>query len=316
MILGADFGLKEVMQMVRQLAPLSSSALILGETGTGKEVIAGAIHNLSPRREKPFIKVNCGAIPNTLMDSELFGHEKGAFTGAISQKRGRFERAHGGTIFLDEIGELSAEAQVRLLRVLQEKKIERVGGTDTIDVNIRIIAATHRDLPEMVKAGKFREDLYFRLKVFPIEIPPLRDRNGDIPALVQHIIQLKAREMKLGSIPAIKNGAIEKLMTYAWPGNVRELENIVERALIIRKNDVIEFPDFEIKEIRSPKTTLPLHNQDTFELDNIEAEHIRKVLKMTNGKIEGKEGAAELLKVNPATLRNRMRKLGIEFGRK
>ncbi len=306
MILGADFGLKEVMQMVRQLAPLSSSALILGETGTGKEVIAGAIHNLSPRREKPFIKVNCGAIPNTLMDSELFGHEKGAFTGAISQKRGRFERAHGGTIFLDEIGELSAEAQVRLLRVLQEKKIERVGGTDTIDVNIRIIAATHRDLPEMVKAGKFREDLYFRLKVFPIEIPPLRDRSGDIPALVQHIIQLKAREMKLGSIPAIKNGAIEKLMTYAWPGNVRELENIVERALIIRKNDVIEFPDFEIKEIRSPKTTLPLHNQDTFELDNIVAEHIRKVLKMTNGKIEGKEGAAELLKVNPATLRNRM----------
>ncbi|MEJ2041163.1 MAG: sigma 54-interacting transcriptional regulator, partial [Desulfosarcinaceae bacterium] len=185
-VVGGELGLKRVMEMVRQVAPLQSPVLLLGETGVGKEVVANAIHYLSPRNHGPFIRVNCGAIPQTLMDSELFGHEKGAFTGALTQKRGRFERAHGGTIFLDEIGELSQEAQVRLLRVIQEKEIERVGGGDTIRDNIRIIAATHRDLEKMLADGRFREDLYYRLRVFPIPIPPLRQRPEDIPALLQH----------------------------------------------------------------------------------------------------------------------------------
>ncbi|MCP4692228.1 MAG: sigma-54-dependent Fis family transcriptional regulator, partial [Desulfobacterales bacterium] len=194
-------GLKGVMELVRQVAPLKSPVLLTGETGTGKEVIAGGIHNASRRGDAPFIKVNCGAIPSALMDSELFGHEKGAFTGAISRKRGRFERSHGGTIFLDEIGELPLEAQVRLLRVLQEKEIERVGGSGPIKVDIRVIAATHRDLEAMVQKGEFREDLYFRLKVFPISIPPLRDRMDDIPTLAQYFMQKKSHEMGLGGIP-------------------------------------------------------------------------------------------------------------------
>ncbi len=198
-VIGADFGLKSVMDLVRQVAPLDSPVLLLGETGSGKEVIANAIHKASLRRQAPFIKVNCGAIPPTLMDSELFGHEKGAFTGALSQKRGRIERANTGTLFLDEIGELSLEAQVRLLRVLQEKEIERVGGSGPIAVDIRIIAATHRNLEKMMRIGAFREDLYFRLRVFPIAIPPLRSRMMDLPALVQYFIQKKTREMKRSS---------------------------------------------------------------------------------------------------------------------
>ncbi|OPY66330.1 MAG: Formate hydrogenlyase transcriptional activator [Syntrophorhabdaceae bacterium PtaU1.Bin034] len=193
-IVGSNYGLRHVMELSRQIAPLLSPVLLLGETGTGKEVIANAIHNLSPRRTGPLIKVNCGAIPESLMDSELFGHEKGAFTGALFQKRGRFERAHTGTIFLDEIGELTPGAQVRLLRVIQEKKIERVGGTEEIPLDIRIIAATHRDLESMMREGRFREDLYFRLRVFPIIIPPLRERLGDIPGLVQHFMTKRARE--------------------------------------------------------------------------------------------------------------------------
>ena len=234
-IIGADFGLKGVMQMVYQVAPLDSPVLLLGETGTGKELIAANIHNLSPRCDGPLIRVNCGAIPDPLIDSELFGYEKGAFTGAIKRKRGYFERAHGGTIFLDEIGELPLNAQVRLLRVLQEKKIDRVGGTDTVDVDIRIIAATHRNLESMVSKELFREDLYFRLKVFPITIPPLRDRTIDIPALVQHFFQKKTREMKLRTVPVLARGEIRRLMAYEWPGNVRELENAVERALILNR---------------------------------------------------------------------------------
>ena len=194
-IIGSDFGLKTVMEMVRQVAPLDSPVLLLGETGTGKEVIANAIHYSSPRKDGPFIKVNCGAIPETLLDSELFGHEKGAFTGAISQKRGRFERADKGTIFLDEIGELPLQAQVRLLSVLQTREIERVGGTSPIPVDIRIISATHRDLEEMIASRRFREDLWFRLNVFPITIPPLRQRREDIPALLHHLMERKSREL-------------------------------------------------------------------------------------------------------------------------
>jgi transcriptional regulator with GAF, ATPase, and Fis domain len=323
-IIGADFGLRGVMEMVRQVAPLTSPVMLLGETGTGKEVIAGAIHNLSPRKDEPFITVNCGAIPETLIDSELFGHEKGAFTGAISRKRGRFERAHGGTIFLDEVGELQLDAQVRLLRVLQEKEIERVGGTEPIKVDIRVIAATNRDLETMIRDGKFREDLYFRLEVFPIDIPPLRDRKGDIPLLVQHFAQKKSREMGLGDMPTLTSGSLDRLMAYHWPGNIRELENAVERALIVSKGGILAFddihvalkPEHEYDSVAGPRTHPDLKDPDSLELDLIVSRHIRHVLELTGGKVGGDDGAAKVLKINPSTLRKRMRKLGIPFGRK
>ncbi len=324
-IIGADFGLRGVMEMVRQVAPLSSPIVLLGETGTGKEVIAGAIHNLSQRKDGPIIKVNCGAIPESLMDSELFGHEKGAFTGALSRKRGRFERANGGTIFLDEVGELQPEAQVRLLRVLQDKEIERVGGNEPVKVDIRVIAATHRDLEAMIRDGKFREDLYFRLKVFPIIIPPLRERKTDISSLVHHFMQKKSREMGLPGFPTLAPGALERLTAYHWPGNVRELENAVERELILSRGMPLAFNDLKVKlkpELRfehrhrvGPESQ-PGLEEDSLALDTIMSEHIRRVLKMTSGRVGGRQGAAHLLKINPSTLRKRMRKLEIPFGRK
>jgi transcriptional regulator with GAF, ATPase, and Fis domain len=318
-VVGAGVGLRDIMEMVHQVAPLDSPVLLLGETGVGKEVLANAIHNLSTRRNGPFIRVNCGAIPNTLMDSELFGHEKGAFTGALARKRGRFERADGGTIFLDEIGELPLEAQVRLLRVLQDKTIERVGGTDTIRVNIRIIAATHRNLEKMLAEGTFREDLYFRLRVFPIVIPPLRRRTEDIPALVAHFIARKAREMKMSAPPELAPGALERLMRYPWPGNARELENAVERVLIVSRgaplnfNDILPEPD--AASAGEPKGN-GLGNDVPLALDALVARHIQAVLGRCGGRIEGERGAARLLRVNPSTLRKRMRKLGIAYGKK
>jgi transcriptional regulator with GAF, ATPase, and Fis domain len=315
-IIGADFGLQDVMDMVRQVAPLPSPVLLLGETGTGKEVIANAIHQTSLCKEGPFIKVNCGAIPDTLLDSELFGHEKGAFTGALNQKRGRFERAHGGTIFLDEIGELPSEAQIRLLRVLQEKEIERVGGTRPIQVDIRVIAATHRDLQAMIAEGRFREDLYFRLKVFPIAIPPLRERISDIPALVQYFIREKSRDMKLTGIPILAPGAIDRLMAYHWPGNVRELENAVERALILCHGKPLTFFDLQASGVQDTRHIPVVSENESLNLDEAMARHIRRVLEMTGGRVEGERGAAKLLGINPNTLRNRMRKLRISFGRK
>ncbi len=314
-IIGADFGLKNVMDKVRSVASLASPVLLLGETGVGKEIIAGAIHNASLRRDGPFIKVNCGAIPESLMDSELFGHEKGAFTGAISQKRGRFERAHGGTIFLDEIGELPLEAQVRLLRVLQDMEIERVGGTEPIKVDIRVIAATHRDLNAMIREGKFREDLYFRLQVFPIDIPPLRERSGDIPGLVQHFIQKKSRDLKLPAIPALAPTAYDQLLAHHWPGNVRELENAVERVIILNREGPLSFPDLGPQEETKEVGVYIPDTPESCNLDQVTANHIRKVLMNTNGRVEGNNGAAELLGINPGTLRHRMRKLGISFGR-
>jgi len=223
-IVGEDFGLKGVMEMVREVAPMDSPVLLQGETGVGKEIFADAIHTLSHRNDKPFIAVNCGAIPETLIDSELFGHEKGSFTGASALKRGCFERADGGTIFLDEVAELPPQAQVRMLRVLQNKKITRVGGSDQIKIDIRIITATHQNLQDMVKNGQFRADLWFRLHVFPIMIPPLRDRKEDIPALVNQFIIRKAKELKISTPPRIPPGAMESLKAYSWPGNVRELE--------------------------------------------------------------------------------------------
>ncbi|THB76449.1 MAG: AAA family ATPase [Desulfobulbaceae bacterium] len=313
-LVGARFGLREITRMINQVAKLDSPVLLLGETGTGKDVIANGIHYSSSRNNGPFVSVNCGGIPESLMDSELFGHEKGAFTGALSKKRGRFERAHGGTIFLDEIGELPLQAQTRLLRVLQNKEIERVGGVDTISLDIRVIAATNRDLAEMVRNGQFREDLWFRLNIFPIVVPPLRERTVDIPALIQHFISLKAKELKLGSIPVIAPGAIESLMHYRWPGNVRELQNVVERALILKPEGPITFEHLGVSE--RPITHSPDYSDpEPLLLDEVTARHIKRVLGMTKGKVNGSDGAAAMLGINPSTLRNRMKKLGIPYGR-
>jgi transcriptional regulator with GAF, ATPase, and Fis domain len=313
-IIGANFGLKDVMFKVQQVAALDSPVLLLGETGTGKDVIANAIHYSSPRSNGPFVSVNCGAIPDTLIDSELFGHEKGAFTGALAQKRGRFERANKGTIFLDEIGELPPQAQVRLLKVLQSREIERVGGVKTITLDIRIVAATNRNLEEMVKLHQFREDLWFRLNVFPIWIPPLRERQSDIPALVQHFISLKSRELKLPAIPPLSPGCIDPLMEYHWPGNVRELENVIERALILNPSGPLTFEHLNLG--RHPKTMEAIgESTETDNLDQAISRHIRRVLKKTNDKVHGPDGAAAILGINPSTLRNRMKKLGIEYGR-
>ena len=312
-IVGADFGLREVMQKVRQVAPTESPVLLTGETGVGKDVIANAIHLGSPRRDGPFIPVNCGAIPESLLDSELFGHEKGAFTGALSRKRGRFERADAGTILLDEIGEMPLEAQVRLLRVLQHREIERVGGTERIPVDIRIIAASNQDLDAMVRSGRFREDLWFRLNVFPIVVPPLRDRSSDIPALVQHLIERKAGELKIGDTPELAPGAIDDLMAYDWPGNVRELENLVERAMILHREEPLRFDDLGTSLPGKSAAAPPATGEEPLELDAVIARHITQVLSVTGGKIHGPGGAGELLGVNPNTLRYKMRKLGIPF---
>jgi transcriptional regulator with GAF, ATPase, and Fis domain len=314
-IIGADFGLKPVMQMVRQVASLDSPVLLLGETGVGKDVIAHAIHASSGRRDGPFIPVNCGAIPDSLIDSELFGHEKGAFTGALARKRGRFERAHGGTIFLDEIGELPPQAQVRLLRVLQERAIERVGGDRTIPVDIRILAATHRDLPGMVDASTFREDLWFRLNVFPITLPPLRQRTVDVPALVTHFVRRKARQQRLRAIPELAPGAMEQLMGYRWPGNIRELENVVERALILDPRGPLTF-DGLVQGDRPAPALIAGAPDTALTLDEAMAAHIRAVLADVGGRVHGAGGAADRLGLKPSTLRSRMDKLGIEYGRR
>ena len=331
-VIGADFGLKDVMRMVEQVSVLDSPVLLLGETGAGKGLIADAIHNASARRERPLVKVNCGAIPESLLDSELFGHEKGAFTGALSTKRGRFERADGGTIFLDEIGELPPQAQVRLLHVLQHREVERVGGTEAIPVDIRIISATHRNLEAMMRSGRFREDLWFRLNVFPIMIPPLRRRKEDIPALTHYFLEKKAIEMKLEDKPVLAPGALDRLMAYDWPGNVRELENIVERALIREKGRAITFSELYLPgsdEEASAHAAMDLtqgldgldgRGDDEVEapdlsLDELNRRHIRHVLEKAGGRVNGPGGAAERLGIHPNTLRKRMSKLGIPFGR-
>lgn len=314
-VIGEDFGLKEVMEMVREVAPLDSPVLLQGETGVGKEIIANAIHSLSRRKNGPFIQVNCGAIPETLIDSELFGHEKGAFTGAISQKRGCFERADGGTIFLDEVGELPLQAQVRMLRVLQDKNIHRVGGTSQIKVDIRIIAATHQNLHEMVKRRLFRDDLWFRLNVFPIAIPPLRDRKEDIPALVDHFVEKKSKELQMPLLPKLAPGAMAPLMAYAWPGNVRELENVIERALILSKGRPLTFDHIVWPDDNEEHGRLIVRKDDFSNLDDAVSKHIQQALEMTRGKIHGSAGAAQLLGINPSTLRHRMRKLRIPHGR-
>ena len=318
-IIGKEGGLRETMDLVAQVAPMESPVLVLGETGSGKEVVADAIHEMSGRKDGPLIKVNCGGIPENLIDSELFGHEKGAFTGAISQKRGRFERAVGGTIFLDEIGELPPQAQVRLLRVLQNREIERVGGTRSIPVDIRVLAATNRDLEAMVRAGEFREDLFFRLNVFPIVVPPLRDRKEDISPLVHYFIEKKSKDMRLPETPKPAPGAVFFLESYDWPGNVREVENLIERALIRRRGSKDDAPlrfDNIFVSLRDDPSQEPGGGDDVlWTLDELNARHIRKVLKTTRGKISGNGGGAHILGVNASTLRSKMKKLGIPFGR-
>lgn len=316
-IIGAGLGLRHVMEMVDQVAKLDSPVLLLGETGVGKGIIANAIHYASSRKNGPFVGVNCGAVPDTLFDSELFGHEKGAFTGAVAQKKGRFERAEKGTIFLDEIGELPPQAQIRLLHVFQEKTIERVGGTAAIPVDVRIISATHRNLPEMIKNNQFREDLWFRLNVFPIHIPPLRQRKEDIPVLAHYFIEKKSMELKLYERPKLAAFAINRLTAYDWPGNVRELENIVERSLIQYKKGELDFADLITNSTPAPQLTATAATSDEFiGLDEFTAQHIQQALQLANGKINGQGGAAELLHIHPNTLRKKMDKLKIPYKRK
>jgi len=314
-VIGAETGLRDVMGKVAQVAHLKNTILILGETGAGKEVIANAIHRYSPRRNEPFIKVNCGAIPENLIDSELFGHEKGAFTGAVRQNRGRFERADRGTIFLDEIGELPPWAQIRLLRVLQTREIERIGGSPPIKLDIRVIAATHRDLRKMVNEGRFREDLWFRINAFPIHIPPLRKRLSDIPQLVSHFVNKKAKELGIQEIKEITSDNVRHLSSHHWPGNVRELENVIERALIQHRHGPLLFHRL-IEKNGDNGVSITLQRQPCpLTLDEMNKNYIEEVLALTNGKVNGKNGAAEILGLHPNTLRNRMKNLGICFGR-
>jgi DNA-binding NtrC family response regulator len=306
-LLGASPLVERVRERIAQVAPTDSTVLIQGETGTGKELVARAIHEQSPRREQPLIKVNCAALPRELVESELFGHEKGAFTGALQQRRGRFELAHGGSLFLDEVGELPAEAQAKLLRVMQEHEFERVGGTRTLRVDVRVIAATNRDLKAEAGAGRFRADLYFRLGVFPITLPALRERRDDIPLLLEHFAGKTARRLGrayMGIAPAF----LERARAYGWPGNVRELQNVVERALIMSPGGLL---DSDEPAPLSPAAASGLPSSDSATLQDIERAHIRRVLDDTRWRIEGAEGAARILGINPSTLRGRMRKLGI-----
>ncbi|MCP4752689.1 MAG: sigma-54-dependent Fis family transcriptional regulator [Proteobacteria bacterium] len=315
-VIGHDFGLRNVMNLVRHVAPLDSPVLLLGETGAGKELIASAIHNASSRADGPLIRVNCGAIPESVVDSELFGHEKGAFTGAISQRHGRFERADQGTIFLDEIGELKPDIQVKLLRVLQNGEIERVGGSKQIHLDVRIIAATHRNLESMISEDKFREDLWFRINVFPVVIPPLRARTEDIPALVDHFIEKKSKELKIYPAPSPGDRAIDRLMDYHWPGNVRELENVIERELILSDGRFLTFNEFAMSS-RSKRISDPDPPSDgPILLDDVIGTHIRRIVEKTQGRINGPKGAAKILGVHPNTLRNRMNRMGIPYRRK
>ena len=303
-IVGESAALKRVLSQVETVAPTDSSVLILGETGTGKEVIARAIHDLSPRRERTFVKVNCAAIPTGLLESELFGHEKGAFTGAIAQKVGRFELAHHGTLFLDEVGDIPLELQPKLLRVLQEKEFERLGSTRTQRVDVRVVAATNRDLTQMVEDRLFRSDLYYRLNVFPIVVPPLRERTEDIPLLVRYFAQKHARGMdrRIESIPSEE---MEALTRYSWPGNVRELENLIERAVILSRGPTLHVP------LPEERLSGEAPAAAVVTLEAAEREHILRALRDTNWVIAGPQGAAARLGMKRTTLQSRMAKLGI-----
>ena len=305
-IVGESPALRTALQLVSVVAPTDSTVLIQGETGTGKELIARAIHNLSGRRERAFVKLNCAAIPLGLLESELFGHERGAFTGAIAQKTGRFELAHQGTLFLDEVGDIPLELQAKLLRVLQEKEFERLGSNRTHKVDVRLVAATHRDLGTMTRQTTFREDLYYRLKVFPINVPPLRQRTEDIPKLVWHFVELYARRMNR-SIDAIPEETMDALVRYRWPGNVRELQNFIERAVILSPHTVLRAPTAELESVGvSDEHALPLAG-----LEEVQRDHIVRALQASNWIVGGRNGAAERLGMKRTTLLYRMRRFRI-----
>jgi formate hydrogenlyase transcriptional activator len=303
-IIGNSAALEAVLEQVEQVAPTDSTALIQGETGTGKELIARAIHSVSSRCGRPFIKVNCAAIPFDLLESELFGHEKGAFTGAIAQKIGRFELADRGTLFLDEVGDIPLALQPKLLRVLQEQEFERLGSGRTHQVDVRLVAATHRNLVEMVKRNEFRSDLYYRLNVFPIVLPPLRARREDIPALVEHFVEIYARRMGK-QIDRISPETMSELASYPWPGNIRELQNFIERSVILSSGNILQPP------LSSLKAAATAGFQEAVTLEEAERDHIRKTLEHTRWVVSGPHGAAARLGVKRSTLYFRMQKLGI-----
>jgi formate hydrogenlyase transcriptional activator len=304
-IVGESAALKQVLAQVETVAPTESTVLVQGETGTGKELIARAIHNLSQRRERTFVKVNCAAIPLGLLESELFGHERGAFTGAIAQKIGRFELADGGTLFLDEVGDIPLELQPKLLRVLQEQEFERLGGTRTIHVDVRLVAATNRDLTQMIADREFRNDLFYRLNVFPLQVPALRQRPEDIALLVRYFAQKYSRRMnkQIESVPA---EAMAALTSYSWPGNIRELENLVERAIILSRGPVLEVPLGELRQATDAEGgTLQT-------LEAADREHILRALRESKWVLAGPAGAAARLGMKRTTLQSRIRKLGIQ----
>jgi formate hydrogenlyase transcriptional activator len=305
-IIGRSSGLRRVLQMVETVAWGDSTVLLLGETGTGKELIARAIHSHSPRRDRSFVKLNCAAIPTGLLESELFGHERGSFTGAIAQKIGRLELAHQGSLFLDEIGDIPLELQPKLLRVLQEREFERLGSTRTQKVDVRIVAATHCDLEGMILEKQFRSDLYYRVNVFPIHVPPLRERPEDIPLLVQHFVQQATRRMHK-TIHTIPSETVEALIHYQWPGNIRELENVIERAVILSSGPVLRLSPRDLKSRITPGQTTDRHQT----LEEVERNHILKTLKETSWVLSGPSGAAARLGLNRSTLYFRMKKLGI-----
>ena len=304
-IVGKSKALKKVLEQVAIVAPTDSTVLLIGETGTGKELIARAIHNLSVRVDRTFVRLNCAAVPSGLMESELFGHERGAFTGALMQKRGRIELAHEGSLFLDEVGDIDPELQPKLLRVLQEREFERLGSNRTIKVDIRLIAATHRDLPAMVRNGEFREDFYYRLNVFPIHVPPLRDRREDIPLLVHYFVALLSRKMRK-SIRIIPQDVMKAMSDWQWPGNVRELQNFVERSVILTRDEVLAAPISELNQ-----NVLPQDSSGAVTLDEAEREAIVRAIRLARGKISGAGGAAERLGLRRTTLQSKMRRLGI-----
>ena len=305
-IIGRSSALQRVLAQVAIVAPTDSTVLLHGETGTGKELIARAIHNLSSRRDRTFVRMNCAAIPSGLLESELFGHEKGAFTGALIQRKGRFELADGGSLFLDEIGDISLELQPKLLRAVQEQEFERLGSTRTIQVNVRLIAATHRDLGAMIKEEKFREDLFYRFNVFPIEIPPLRERRKDIPLLVNYFVSKLSQRMRK-QITSVSRQTMEVLTNHSWRGNVRELANFIERAVILTRGDELEVP---ISELR-PSSEIAVVSSSISSFRQAESNVIIDALRAASGRIAGKGGAAERLGLKRTTLQNKIRRLGI-----
>jgi formate hydrogenlyase transcriptional activator len=303
-ITGCSPALLNVLEQVEIVAPTSATVLLAGETGTGKELVARAIHRLSASKSQPFVKVNCAAIPAGLLESELFGHERGAFTGAVSRKIGRFEAANQGTLFLDEIGDVPLELQPKLLRVLQEQQFERLGSNDTTRVNVRLIAATNRDLHQLIADRQFRRDLFYRLSVFPIRMPALRDRREDIPLLAHYFVKTFAlRERKHTRF--IPDAAMDAFLQWKWPGNVRELENFIERCVILSSGETLKVPMDELSESLGPSSSLNAH------LEHIEKEHITRVLRETNGVVSGPRGAAARLGLKRTTLASRMNRLGI-----